>query len=542
MTNNINTNGNGAAEVAKPNGTNGYLRNGAAPVTNEVNGVHNDLQRIKNGFPDGQTNGNVATNGYGNGHLNGESNHYEDEEPYDIICVGFGPASLAIATALHDRELPSRALFLERQPKFAWHSGMLLPGSRMQISFMKDLATFRNPRSEFTFLNYLHQNNRLSAFTNLGTFLPLREEFNDYLSWCAGHFDDQVRYSEEVIAVSPVRAEAGGKVTSWEVLSKSSAGKVSTLKAKNVVIAVGGRPNFPTGVTQSYANPGIIHSSQYSDAVPRHLTDKNREYNIAVVGAGQSSAEIFNDLHTKYPNAKTSLFIRQHALKPSDDSPFVNEIFDPERVDALYQLPASVRASSIAEDRATNYSVVRLNLLENLYDMLYHQRLRNPDQEAWQHRIHPHREIVGSSTGPDGKIDLVLRDTRTGDEVVPPARFDAVIFGTGYKRDVHETILKPTKSLMKNSACSVGRDYKVIFDQGAVAEDAGIYLQGCCEKTHGLSDSLLSILAVRGGELVDTIYGTPDKEEVHMQQTVKRYAQLMVRDIVSGMKTTASSA
>jgi L-ornithine N5-oxygenase len=32
-------------------------------------------------------------------------------------------------------------------------------------------------------------------------------------------------------------------------------------------------------------------------------------------------------------------------------------------------------------------------------------------------------------------------------------------------------------------------------------------LQGCNEKTHGLSDSLLSILAVRGGEMVESIFG-----------------------------------
>ncbi len=74
----------------------------------------------------------------------------------DLICVGFGPASLAIAVALHDAlEAGSLAptpkvLFLEKQEHFAWHAGMLLPGAKMQISFMKDLATLRNPRSAFT--------------------------------------------------------------------------------------------------------------------------------------------------------------------------------------------------------------------------------------------------------------------------------------------------------------------------------------------------------------------------------------------------------
>ena len=90
---------------------------------------------------------------------------YSDDELHDLICVGFGPASLAIAVALYDaleskdpmlRSHDPKVRFLERQEKFAWHAGMLLPRSKMQISFIKDLATLRNPRSRFTFLNYLH--------------------------------------------------------------------------------------------------------------------------------------------------------------------------------------------------------------------------------------------------------------------------------------------------------------------------------------------------------------------------------------------------
>src|SRR3954453_18428384 len=104
------------------------------------------------------------------------------DEMHDLLCVGFGPASLAIGIALNDAMDPGlgasqtnfkpKVTFLEKQNQFAWHSGMLVPGSRMQISFVKDLATMRDPRSSFTFLNYLHHKNRLIHFTNLGTFLP----------------------------------------------------------------------------------------------------------------------------------------------------------------------------------------------------------------------------------------------------------------------------------------------------------------------------------------------------------------------------------
>ena len=243
-----------------------------------------------------------------------------DGPPYDLICVGFGPASLSIACALKDKHLDARVLFLERQAEFAWHCGMLLPGTRMQISFMKDMATFRDPRSKFTFLNYLHSKGRLSSFANLGTFYPLREEFNDYLGWCASHFEDLVSYGEDVVSVSS--PGAGGPVKYWLVASHNvRSGEIATFAAKHVIIAVGGAPLIPAQFPQRLYGTRVIHSSRYSINVSQILANRDAPHKIAVVGGGQSAVEIFSDIQERFPNSKTSLFLRQSALKPSDDSP-----------------------------------------------------------------------------------------------------------------------------------------------------------------------------------------------------------------------------
>lgn len=64
-----------------------------------------------------------------------------DGEVNDILGIGFGPAGLGIAVALHDKHearepseghSPPKMRFLERQAAFAWHPGMLLPGAKMQ--------------------------------------------------------------------------------------------------------------------------------------------------------------------------------------------------------------------------------------------------------------------------------------------------------------------------------------------------------------------------------------------------------------------------
>jgi L-ornithine N5-oxygenase len=113
---------------------------------------------------------------------------------------------------------------------------------------------------------------------------------------------------------------------------------------------------------------------------------------------------------------------------------------------------------------------------------------------------------------------------------------DLVIVATGYRRDAHEEMLAELRDFMPSNLppststlisgeakevkeekkWSINRDYSVQFEPGSVSPDAKIFLQGCNEKTHGLADSLLSILSVRGGEIVESIFHEKNgKREVH---------------------------
>lgn len=463
-----------------------------------------------------------------------------EEELHDLVCVGFGPASLAIAVALHDTiegsdanlNLPNvqarrpRVAFLEKQSQFRWHAGMLLPGARMQITFMKDMATMRNPRSEFTFINYLHQKDRLVEFANLNTFLPQRIEYEDYMKWCASWFEEVVAYDQEVVKVIPEKSASGnGKINTFTVVSKNlQTGQVETRRTKHVVVAAGGRPNLPPPFPANH--PKVIHSSKFSYISTKILQDFQQPYNIAVVGNGQSAAEIFDFLHTHYPNARTRLLIKGGALRPSDDSPFVNEIFNPDRVDPTFNRDATLRAAALKEDKGTNYGVVRLNLLERIYETLYIQRVRYGNsrdaEEQWPHRIMPYRlvtDVQGSPVIKDGirlrvhdSSPLYLPDGPNAQEKEEVLDVDAVFVATGYQRDLHETLLQDARHLMpggnkEGARWQVGRDYRMRFADEQVGDDAGVWLQGCCESTHGLSDTLLSILAIRGGEMVQNIFG-----------------------------------
>jgi L-ornithine N5-monooxygenase len=104
------------------------------------------------------------------------------QEPYalDLVGVGFGPSNLGLAIALAERSGPALSMrFLERQERFGWHRGMLLEDATMQVSYLKDLVTLRNPASGYGFLSYLHDRGRLVDFINYGSPFPTRIEFHD---------------------------------------------------------------------------------------------------------------------------------------------------------------------------------------------------------------------------------------------------------------------------------------------------------------------------------------------------------------------------
>lgn len=198
-------------------------------------------------------------------------------------------------------------------------------------------------------------------------------------------------------------------------------------------------------------------------------------------------------------------------IRIADSSSSVNEIFNPERVDKFFQLPAEERSQRIATDKATNYSVVRLELIEEIYNSLYLQRVKNPDETQWQHRILPERKVARiEHHNPASRMRMHLKSVKEGNtEGREVLDVDALMVATGYQRDAHEQLLEQVRGLRPagQATWSPARDYRVTLDASKVSEQAGIWLQGCNEQTHGLSDSLLSILAVRGGEIVNSVFG-----------------------------------
>lgn len=425
---------------------------------------------------------------------------------YDVIGIGFGPSNLAIAIALEEHqqanEAPLSCCFIEKQPAFEWHGGMLLDNTHLQVSFLKDLVTLRNPSSRYSFINYLHQQRRLESFINLGTFFPSRLEYNDYMQWVATAFKDRVHYGEEVIAVEPL--EENGKVEWLQVVSRLKEGAIEHRYARNVIIGIGGYPRIPE-VFKSQKHPRIIHSSQYKKCHYR-FSRAGEKPRLAVIGAGQSAAEIFRDLMGRYPQGRIDLISRSRALQPSDDSPFVNEIFDPDFTDEIYRTPREQRQSFLRAFSHTNYSVVDLPLIEEIYERLYMQRITGDVR----HRYFPSCLIQAVSSSEE-RLQITLFNKNTGEH--KEVEYDGIVLATGYQRDGHHKLLEGLEPWMVSR--TVERSYQLPMASGCRAR---VFLQGCCEETHGIADSLLSVLAVRSKEVVDSLY-MPNELKAPLENT-----------------------
>lgn len=422
-----------------------------------------------------------------------------EHEGFDVAGVGFGPSNLSLAIALEERRAEAggglRSIFFEKQPAFGWHRNMLLPSTTMQVSFLKDLTTFRNPVSPFSFISFLHASGRLPQFVNNQQFFPTRLEFHQYLEWAETRLAERPHYGCEVLGIRPQAGLDPREAEFLEIEVRDvERDEVRVVAARNVVVSTGLVHRMPA---DARADDRVWHSSQFLGKFTR--TDPACLRSVAVVGAGQSAAEIARFLYDSLPHAQVWVIMPSFGYSAADDTPFANEIFDPASVDAYYYATRETRDAFWRYHKNTNYSVVDNEVIKALYQRAYDDDVRGV-----------RRLNILNLT----RVDSVKR---TGDHVwlslsgrheaeTPSLDVDALVCATGYDAMEPTGLLRELEPYCRRDDAGrycVERDYRIT----APALRPGIYLQGGTEHTHGLSASLLSNIAVRSGEILDSIEG-----------------------------------
>lgn len=423
----------------------------------------------------------------GNGSEVGALSSRRSRGTYDLVGIGFGVTGLALAVALHETGRADNALFLERRESPGWHDGMLIEGSSMQVSFLKDIVTMRNPSSDFSFISYLHSKGRLASFINHSVLMPSRREFHDYLGWVASRLDHMVRYGVGVTDVRPIVED--GIVTALEILAADRI----VARTRNLVIGTGLRPRLPDGVKTTER---VWHNAEFLYRITNF--DDNPPRRIIVVGAGQSAAETALHLMDRFPSTQICPVFARYGYSSVDTSPFANRIFDASGVDEFYTAPREVKQTFLRYHSNTNYSVVSRETLDALYRREYEQNVTGVSRlrifNASRLRL-----VRSTEQGVLAEVQFLP----TGEIALLDA--DLVIYATGYESRDPKGLLNGVASHLHTDdagALLIDRDYRVNADEEF---RCGIYVQGATEATHGIASTLLSVAAIRAEQIVQSL-------------------------------------
>ena len=395
--------------------------------------------------------------------------------------MGAGPSNLGLAVALEELapELAKSSLLIERNQAIEWQHGMLLPWAKSQVSFLKDLVTLRNPRSKFSFLSHLHATGRLDDFTNMASFLPYRVEISEYLSWVARSLTKvTVELGRDCTSITGER-DPDGTLTRW--LTTLADGTV--IASRYLVIGTGRDPFIPPELVSLPASR-VIHSTQYRPRVAS--LSKEMPYRIALIGSSQSAAEVFRALSGDLPGSEIAWVMRGVSLTADQSNKFTNEFYYPSYVDEFFDSPPAARERMFSEMYKTNYSCITPAMLDHLYTDLYLDRLHHRETK----RLITMVDVTGAREEGD-EVVLELTDRNTGR--TSELRRDLVFLGTGFGWQAPRLVRGLADAIGLDQVV-VSRNYQLIVNQPATA---ACYLQGINESTHGIGDSLFSVLAHR---------------------------------------------
>jgi len=417
------------------------------------------------------------------------------------IGIGFGPSNIALAIALKnvsdDGKASAKHIFFDKQDEFSWHPGLLFPESTMQISFLKDLVSMVDPKSEFTFLNFLHAKGRLHHFINLRTFYPRRTEFEEYLRWAAKKLEDYAQFQKSVVSVeleTPETPEISSLIV--EVIDKN--GGQQFHRTKNLILADGGFPVWPKGVSPSTR---IVHGNSTLDRLAVLAFPDIPQTRFHIVGSGQSAADILYYLMNNFKQAKVIITHKSFAMRPEDDSHFINELFFPSGIELFEQLSQHWRDKVIRDYWHVTHNGVTIDMLPKLYEAVYYDLVSG----AGRFSFNRFSELVGAREMDKGVVAEV-KNLTTGK--ITDVRSDLLILATGYQRPCPHPLLQNLQQYFQTTedgqSYHLDRNYQIVTTRQKLGFN--VFMQGYGERTHGFSEALLSLVPIRAERIAKAIY------------------------------------
>jgi lysine N6-hydroxylase len=395
-------------------------------------------------------------------------------EVFDFIAIGLGPFNLSLAClAAPIRDL--HGLFLERNEDFDWHPGMLIDDTTLQNPFLADLVSLADPRSKFSFLNYCKQEGKLYAYYIRERFYLSRAEYNRYCKWVIGQL------SSVAFGFNVERVEYDVERAHYVIQGRHTrTGQAFTHRAARLVIGVGSVPQLPSCCNE--IRERCLHSAQYV----ANKAALQRKRSIAVIGSGQSAAEIFYDVLKESDDHDYSLtwITRSSRFFQMENTKLTLEMISPDYIDYFYSLPDSVRESIITKQDSL-YKGVNASLINQIYDLLDDRRSRGSNTA----RLITNSELTGCHHDRlDDRFHLCFVQRDEGVQYTHVT--EGAIFATGYGQNVPGFIdgIRQRIRWDGKGRYMPSRNYAIDVNGSEVfIQNAGLYSHGLTNPDLGMS-------------------------------------------------------
>lgn len=237
---------------------------------------------------------------------------------------------------------------------------------------------------------------------------------------------------------------------------------------------------------------------------------------VAVIGGGQSGAEIVDALLERDGISAVHWISRRPNFEPLDATPFTNELFTPSYMERFHGLPEELRLIHTRRQVLASDGV-SASTLKKLYRRLYERQFEAGEGVDHGVSLRPFRDVIAAEQE-GSEITLTMRNGF--DESIETVTVDKVVFATGYRFVLPEFLQSLESRIAFNSLGEpvLESDFSLAWDG---PRENRIFVLNAGRHSHGIAEPQLSLAAWRSAVIANALVGRDHFDLVQVDPVVQ---------------------